>query len=142
MSIWKWRKDEKEDSKLNISQWQANSVLSRLTCSQSDLKGKKKQTTVRLMLSWQIFPCIRKAIILKRQVLKNTREISVIYSVRSGNPSHMLILGEELKASFSSKREGRDSLSKDHEDPRKCNISKHYKYSCYRQENHLCPRTN
>lgn len=55
---------------------------------------------MRLMLSWQIFPCIRIAIILKRQVLKNTREISVIYSVHSGNPRHMLILGEELKASF------------------------------------------
>lgn len=49
------------------------------------------------MLSWQIFPCFRIAIILKRQVHKNTREISVIYSVRSGNPRHMLILGEELK---------------------------------------------
>lgn len=45
-------KEEKEDSKLNISQWQANSILSRLTCSQSDLKEKKtnnnRETSVEL----------------------------------------------------------------------------------------------
>lgn len=35
--------EEKEDDKLNISQWQANSVLSRSTGNQSALK--KKQTT-------------------------------------------------------------------------------------------------
>lgn len=40
------------------------------------------------MLSWQIFPCIRVTIILKRQVLKNVSKISVIYSMGSGNPRH------------------------------------------------------
>lgn len=72
------------------------------------------------MLSWQIFLCLRIAIILKRQVLKNTREITLIYSVHSGNPRHVDPGRRAKSLIFSVSGERRKKFSEDHEGSRKC----------------------